>query len=109
MADKVAVQFETYHQFGVWEVSQLQRTEPSAFNGKVCVRRYRVTVEEVGEPVDIIRRRIQELCWNCGNHRDSIALQKVARDYGMDSSEKALEFGRNLKEDEKMAKKRKKS
>ena len=109
MTYQILHQFITYHKFGEWEVAQLQRTEPSAFNGIVCVRKYRVTVQEIVESEDTIRQRIQELCWNCDNSDEHAALQREARVCGMDVSSTALEFGKHHKSKPKARKAKKKS
>jgi len=107
MSDKIKHQFETFLEIGPWQVSQLTRTTPSAMNHHVMVRRYRVTVEEIDEPDEIIRDRIRELCWDCVNHNEWGALQAMAREYGMDSSAAALDFGRNSKTKKKKGRKKK--
>lgn len=42
-------------------ISQLKRDEPACFNGMVQVERYRVTVELIEEPKEVIEARLRAL------------------------------------------------
>jgi hypothetical protein len=42
--------------------------EPSAFNGIVRIRKKRITVEEVDEPIEVLCERLQKLWENTDNH-----------------------------------------
>ena len=59
---------------------------PDAINGYVYVRRYKVTVEMIEEPIEVIQARIQELWDNCTNHHNWKPLQSMAARYGMELS-----------------------
>lgn len=57
--------------FGVpWGIDTLAagHTEPSYFNGVVTVERYRVTVEKLEEPVEVIQERIRQLWRSLTTH-----------------------------------------
>lgn len=53
---------ETY---GRPRIERVQQTEPDAFNGMVFVERYRVTIEKIEEPVDVLRARLVDLWETC--------------------------------------------
>ncbi len=59
MDDKIV--FETFQEIGSYEINNMTRDEPTCFNGYVRVKKYKVTIEEVHEPIDIIARRVQKL------------------------------------------------
>jgi len=61
--------------------SDIQK-RPSCFNGMVRVRRYRITIEEIDEPVEVIAARIQDL-WERSNNSNHIsALRDAAKKIG---------------------------
>lgn len=49
---------ETY---GVPRIDRIQQTSPEAFNGMVFVERYRITIEKIEEPKDVLLQRLREL------------------------------------------------
>lgn len=68
---------------GHW-LRQLEQKEPSSFNGNVQVRKYRVTVELIDEPDEVIRERIQKLWDECNNHYHWKPLKNEAKKYGLE-------------------------
>lgn len=71
--------------------------EPSCSNGIVNVRRYRITVELIDEPIEVIRERILKLWYACDNWHHWSPLKSAAarvglvldmRDVGRDRKEK---------------------
>ncbi len=70
---------------GYW-LNQVKKAEPSCFNGMVEVRKYRVTVELVDEPEEVIRERIQKLWDECENHHHWQPLKASGRRYGLELS-----------------------
>jgi len=81
--------FETFRDIGPYELGNLQQKKPSCFNGVVCVRKYRVTVELVDEPVEVLRERVQALWDSCNNHHHWEPLQWIANTLGMERLEKS--------------------
>lgn len=80
---------ETYRDpRGFWLNEVLQK-EPSAFNSQVRVRKYRVTVELIDEPDDVIRDRIQKLWNECTNHHQWPSLRAQAKKYGLTLNHRA--------------------
>lgn len=68
---------------GYW-LRLLEQKEPSSFNGDVQVRKYRVTVELIDEPDEVIRERIQKLWDECENHHHWQPLKNEAKKYGLE-------------------------
>ena len=75
---------ETFRNPNAYWLRQLKQDEPSAFNGNVEVRKYRVTVELIDEPDDVIRARIQKLWDECDNHHHWQPLKNAAKKYGLE-------------------------
>lgn len=67
--------------------------EPSSFNGTVEVRRYRVTVEEIPEPDDVIAARLTKLWEECANHHHWRPLRHEAAKIGLELPMET--FGKN--------------
>ncbi len=76
--------------------------EPDCFNGIVSVRKYRITVEEIPEPVEVIRDRIRMLWRRVSNTHHWDPLREAAKDVGIEldwnergtDRTKRSEFGR---------------
>lgn len=85
---------ETFRDIGDYYLSQMKQEEPSSFNGNVQVRRYRVTVELIDEPNEIIAERIERLWINCDNHHHWQPLKNAATKIGYEIKG---EFGSQLK------------
>ena len=65
--------------------SQMNMTQekPYCWNGVASIRKYRVTVELVDEPVEVLRERVQKLWDECDNYHNWDAIQKHANELGM--------------------------
>jgi hypothetical protein len=50
------------------------------FNGIVSIKRYRVTVELIQEPIEVYQERLQKLWDECDNSHHWLSLEMVARD-----------------------------
>ncbi len=76
-----SVSFETFREIGSYWIHSLTENNPSCFNGNVSVRKYRVTIELVEEPNEVIAERIQLLWDKCDNLHHwthlRIAAQKI--------------------------------
>ena len=75
--------FETYKKIEGYAARQLIRDEPSCFNGDVCVRKYKVSVDLVDEPLDVIQSRIQKMWDECDNSHHWGQLRAEAHNYGL--------------------------
>lgn len=74
------VTLETYQPVRGWTIRQFEQAEPSAFNGEVRVRRYRVTIELIPDGDAVLAARIQKLWDRCTNHHHYDPLRKAAAD-----------------------------
>jgi hypothetical protein len=74
---------ETFREIDDYQMRQLQQDEPDCFNRKVSVRKYRVTIELVDEPDEVICARIQKLWDECKNHHHWQPLKNEALKYGL--------------------------
>jgi len=74
--------FETFRTIDSYEVGGLRQTEPSCFNGEVRVNKFRVTVEVVDEPKEVVAARIQKLWDECDNYHHWIPLRNAAAHIG---------------------------
>lgn len=78
------VVIETFRNPIDYRPHQWEQNGPSVFNGIVEVRKYRVTVELIDEPDDVIRNRIQKLWDECENHHHWQPLKAIAKKYGLE-------------------------
>lgn len=71
---------ETFRKIGDWELSNMRynATEPKCFNGIVSIRRYKVIVEEIEEPIEILQERLEKLWLECNNSHHWEPLKQVA-------------------------------
>ena len=68
-----------------WGLNNDERFQkPSVFNGSVYVRKYRITIELVDEPIEVIRERIQKLYDESRNYHDHEPLRREGKLYGME-------------------------
>ena len=76
-------EFETYRKIDGFIKNNLVEENPSCFNSKVSARKYKVTIELIEEPQEVIQARIQKLWDECTNmhHRDP--LREEAEKYGL--------------------------
>ena len=66
--------------------------EPSSVN-KVSIRKYRVTVEQIEEPVEVLHERLLHLWRKCNNHHEKRSLLEEADRLGCELPN--TEFGMN--------------
>jgi hypothetical protein len=82
-----------------------EQTEPSCFNGFVRIRRYRITVELIEEPIEVLRERLLKL-WRESerNTHHTYSMREAAKELGMDPEElKHSEHGIDYKDADKDA------
>lgn len=60
------------------------RLTPMAMNGGVNVRKFKVTIEMIDEPIEVIQNRIQDLWDKCDNYNNCTPLKNEAKKYGYD-------------------------
>jgi len=73
---------ETFNRIGDWELNRLQFKEASCFNGITNFRRYRITVELIDEPIEILGERLEKLWVECDNHHNYQPLRAAAASIG---------------------------
>lgn len=81
--DKVS--FETFRDpRGSYNIGNMTEKEPSCFNGKVSIRKFKVTIELIDEPVEVIQERIKQLWAKCNNYHHWEPLKDVGKKYGIE-------------------------
>lgn len=73
---------ETFRDIGAWEFNQISQPEPSCFNDRVRINKYKITVEEINEPNEVYGERLERLWINSNNHHDIDPLKKAATKIG---------------------------
>ena len=81
---KYPIVFETFRELSSYAIGNITEDKPTCFNGFVNVRKYKVTIELVEEPVETIQNRIKELWAKCDNHHNWQPLKNVASKYGLE-------------------------
>jgi len=94
-AKEFPIVFETFRELGSFDVGRLSDDKPSCFNGKVAVRKYRVTIEEIEEPKEVLANRLLKLWHEEDNHHHWQPLKWTASKIGVELNEK--EFGKDRK------------
>lgn len=59
--------FETFREVSDYTLTDLTWEFPSCFNGNVSVKKFKITIEEIEEPKEIIAERLQKLWDECSN------------------------------------------
>lgn len=75
--------FETFREVGSYEAHSWTQSEPSAMNRRCRVRKYRVTIELVDEPLEAIQERITQLYIDCDNWHNIGCIVAEAKKYGL--------------------------
>lgn len=83
-ADEVRREFVTFRPVDGYQIGQMEQAVPSSFNSMARVRKYRVTVELVDEPIETIRARIVDLWERCVNHHEWDSIRTEAARYDLD-------------------------
>lgn len=65
------------------QIKRLVVEAPTAFNGIVRVERYRVTVERIEEPADVLKARLNELLERKGHIDKNKQVRKAAAKLGI--------------------------
>lgn len=87
---------ETFRDVGNYQIGEWESdNEPTCFNGWVHVRKYRITIEEIDEPVEVIRSRLLKLWHESDNHHHYEPLHAIGLRYGIELANK--EFGKDRK------------
>jgi len=68
------IEFETFREMTDWLMDQLKEENPFVFNGKVCLNKFRVTVEPVIEKESTVVNRANKLFRESKNMHHRTAL-----------------------------------
>lgn len=79
---KKLLEFETFRKIGFYEQGNLTFEKPSSVNGDLRVIKYKITVEEIEEPKEVINQRIQKLWEECKNWHEHSCIKEAAKKCG---------------------------
>lgn len=77
------ITFETFKEFGSYDVHSLTNNEPSCWNSAVHIKKYRVTIEPIEEPKEVYVERLTKLWRENNNHHHWHPLKGVANEFGI--------------------------
>jgi hypothetical protein len=77
-------EIETFRDVRGWTLANLIQPEPDCFNSIVSVHRYRVRVELIEEPNEVIAERIRKLWRECDNFHHWKPLEGAAAKIGIE-------------------------
>lgn len=91
---KTRIEFET---FRYSPCDQMRKETPDCFNGRVEVKKFRVIIEPIDEPKEVVFERIKKLWRECDNMHHFGPLRKAAEELGftLDSRELGTERKRS--------------
>lgn len=75
---------ETFRQIGSYELSDysFNNDQPNCFNGNVSIKKYRITVEVIEEPIEVYQERLEKLWLECDNWHHWGPLENAAAQIG---------------------------
>jgi hypothetical protein len=73
---------ETYYPVGSWEIRNWTSAEPSAMNGWVRFKKYKITIEEIEEPLEVLQERLEKIWVENDNSHNWGPLQAAAASIG---------------------------
>lgn len=73
---------ETFRDPRGYLLSSLMQEVPTCFNGIVHIKKYRITVELIEEPVEIYQERLEFLWQTSNNYHDALPLKAAAKEIG---------------------------
>ena len=78
----ITISFDTFRKISLYEQNNLQSEEPSCFNGNVNIHKYKVIIEPIDEPNEVLSERLQKLWDECDNHHNWEPLKNMALKIG---------------------------
>jgi len=90
----VSKPFETFRKIDNYTINTLTQEEPTCFNGSVSVVKYRVTIEVIEEPVEVLQERVRKLWRECDNWHHWSPLKNEAKKLGFELDRN--ELGRDV-------------
>lgn len=76
-------EFETFHSLDSLDLDRLRVPEPTVFNCWVRVERYKVTIERIEEPKEVLAQRLADLYKKTDNHHHWLPLRQEAARLGV--------------------------
>jgi hypothetical protein len=74
--------FETFKKISAYDESNLRQKDASCFNGMVRIHKFKVTIEPIEEPKEVLAERLQKLWDECDNSHHWTPLHKAAKEIG---------------------------
>ena len=71
----------TFRKLSDYDICNFIQNEPSAFNGFVNVIKYKITIEEIKEPIEVIQERLENLWVECDNWHNWDVLEATAKKF----------------------------
>jgi hypothetical protein len=84
------IEFETFMPICAYELGSLRWDNPSSFNGMTRVRKYRVRIEAIEEPDEVIIDRLITLYKTVETYRDRDHIMNYAEGCGFNIDWKAV-------------------
>lgn len=74
---------ETFRKIGDYELSgySFNSNKPSCFNGAVAVKKYRITIEVIEEPIEVYQERLEKLWVESDNYHHHTPLKNAAEEF----------------------------
>lgn len=79
MRNKELRVIETFFPIEDYEILNWENYQPSCVNGSLNIEKYRITIEKIDEPKQIIKDRLRLLLRKCKNFHHYEAFQKKAK------------------------------
>jgi hypothetical protein len=76
-------EFETFKNINNIPLYHMCQDKPTCFNGTVSIRRYRVLIQEIMEPREVLQERLQALWETERNYLSIESMQAYAAELGM--------------------------
>ena len=78
------IAIETFKNPNIW-LRDIQQNEISCFNSIIRIEKYKVTIEKIEEPIEVLQQRIQYLWDVCDNHHHVKPIKERAKklNYGL--------------------------
>lgn len=80
--DDSIISFDTFRRLDLYDQHNLQNREPSCFNGNIRICKYKITIEPIEEPNEILCERLQKLWDECDNSHHFDPLKRAALQLG---------------------------
>lgn len=76
------IEFETFTPISSYGINNLTTLEPTCFNGVVKIHKFKITIEPIDEPKDVLCERLQDLWDKCDNYHHWTPIKNMAKKIG---------------------------